>query len=227
MPRCRDRPGGLRTVRPGHPSARGSGCAGRPPHSKRSSHRRNRRAGRATRTWRSLGTGSPSSARPARANVQAKRTIDARGLIVAPGFIDPHTHTLEDLSSNDPKRRANADYLMQGVTTVVTGNDGGGPYEVARTLAKWKAGGIGSNGALLVGYGSVRQAVMGMSDAKADGTRAGLDACPRGQRDARGRARHVDRAVLRSPELRDDGRSDRSGEGGGEIRRHLRYAPAR
>ena len=72
----------------------------------------------------------------ARANVQAKRTIDARGLIVAPGFIDPHTHTLEDLSSDDPKRRANTDYLMQGVTTVITGNDGGGPYNVARTLAK-------------------------------------------------------------------------------------------
>src|SRR6476469_3308744 len=72
----------------------------------------------------------------ARANVTAKRTIDARGLIVAPGFIDPHTH--EDLSSNDPKRRANVNYLMQGVTTVITGNDGGGPYEVARTLGKWR-----------------------------------------------------------------------------------------
>jgi len=104
-----------------------------------------------------------------RANVRAKRTIDARGLIVTPGFIDPHTHTLEDLSSDDPKRRANTDYLMQGVTTVITGNDGGGPYDVARTLAKWKADGIGSNGALLVGYGSVRQAVMGMSDARAQG----------------------------------------------------------
>ena len=105
----------------------------------------------------------------ARANVQAKRTIDARGLIVAPGFIDPHTHTLEDLTSDDRKRRANVDYLMQGVTTVITGNDGGGPYEVGRTLARWKAEGIGSNAALLVGYGSVRQAVVGMSDAKAEG----------------------------------------------------------
>src|SRR5262245_24981298 len=51
----------------------------------------------------------------ARSNITAKRTIDARGLIVAPGFIDPHTHALEDLNSNDPKRRANLDYLMQGV----------------------------------------------------------------------------------------------------------------
>jgi len=105
----------------------------------------------------------------AKSNVTARRTIDARGLIVAPGFIDPHTHALEDLSSNDPKRRANVDYLMQGVTTVITGNDGGGPYEVARTLEKWRADGIGSNGALLVGYGTVRQAVMKMSDVAAAG----------------------------------------------------------
>ena len=105
----------------------------------------------------------------AKSNVTAKRTIDARGLIVAPGFIDPHTHALEDLSSNDPKRRANLDWLMQGVTTVITGNDGGGPFEVARTLEKWRNDGIGSNGALLVGFGTVRQAIMKQSDAKAVG----------------------------------------------------------
>ena len=105
----------------------------------------------------------------ARSNITARRTIDARGLIVAPGFIDPHTHALEDLSSNDPKRRANVNYLMQGVTTVITGNDGGGPFEVARTLEKWRTDGIGSNGALLVGYGTVRQAVMHMSDVAAAG----------------------------------------------------------
>ena len=104
-----------------------------------------------------------------RANMTARRTIDARGLIVAPGFIDPHTHALEDLSSNDPKRRANVNFLMQGVTTVITGNDGGGPFEVARTLEKWRTDGIGSNGALLVGYGSVRGNVMKSTDAKAVG----------------------------------------------------------
>ena len=106
----------------------------------------------------------------ARANVSAQRTIDARGLTVAPGFIDPHTHALEDLSNADPKRRANVNYLMQGVTTVITGNDGGGPFEIARTYARWKETGIGTNGALLVGYGSVRRPVLGMSDAKASPT---------------------------------------------------------
>ena len=92
-----------------------------------------------------------------------RRTIDATGLIVAPGFIDPHTHTAEDLS--DPARRGNVGYLMQGVTTVLTGNDGGGPVDVAQTLALWDSAGIGTNGALFVGHGSVRRSVLGSSDA--------------------------------------------------------------
>src|SRR5438105_898566 len=59
-----------------------------------------------------------------RGRMTGKRTIDARGLVVAPGFIDPHTHTEADLASSDRGRRSNVNYLMQGVTTVVTGNDG-------------------------------------------------------------------------------------------------------
>ena len=65
----------------------------------------------------------------ARSGVRAARTIDAAGLVVAPGFIDPHTHTMGDLSDSSAARRQNLDYLMQGVTTVITGNDGGGPIE--------------------------------------------------------------------------------------------------
>ena len=93
----------------------------------------------------------------------ARRTIDATGLVVAPGFIDPHTHTAEDL--NDAPGRGNVGYLMQGVTTVFTGNDGGGPVDVARTLAGWDSAGIGTNAGLFVGHGSVRRAVLGSSDA--------------------------------------------------------------
>ena len=93
---------------------------------------------------------------------KAKREIDARGLIVAPGFIDPHTHTLQDLS--DPKTARNDNYLMQGVTTVITGNDGNSPLQIRDTLRKWTQQGIGTNTALLIGQGSVRREVMGMSD---------------------------------------------------------------
>jgi N-acyl-D-amino-acid deacylase len=96
------------------------------------------------------------------AHISAARTIDASGLIVAPGFIDPHTHTQSDLSS--PARRTNLGYLMQGVTTVATNNDGSGPVGIAAVLAQWDSTGIGTNALLFVPQGSVRGAVMGMSD---------------------------------------------------------------
>ncbi|MFI5231174.1 MAG: amidohydrolase family protein [Gemmatimonadales bacterium] len=96
------------------------------------------------------------------AGVTAARTIDATGLIVAPGFIDPHTHTQTDLSS--AARRTNLAYLMQGVTTVATNNDGSGPVEIGAVLAQWDSTGIGTNALLFVPQGSVRGTVMGMSD---------------------------------------------------------------
>jgi N-acyl-D-aspartate/D-glutamate deacylase len=95
---------------------------------------------------------------------KAKREIDATGLVVTPGFVDPHTHTASDLS--DPKRSRNDAYLMQGVTTVATGNDGDSPTAIGATLAKWGQQGIGTNVALFIGQGTVRREVMGMSDAK-------------------------------------------------------------
>jgi N-acyl-D-amino-acid deacylase len=93
--------------------------------------------------------------------VTATRTIDAAGLIVAPGFIDPHTHTAGDLSN--AQRKSNLPYLMQGVTTVVTNNDGGGGIDIGKQLDGWKKSGIGTNAAVYIGQGSVRGAVMGMS----------------------------------------------------------------
>lgn len=91
------------------------------------------------------------------------RTIDATGLVIAPGFIDPHTHTAGDLSN--AQRKSNLPYLMQGVTTVVTNNDGSGPLDIGKLLNAWKTNGIGTNAAVYVPQGSVRGAVMGMTDA--------------------------------------------------------------
>jgi N-acyl-D-amino-acid deacylase len=98
----------------------------------------------------------------ATSRITAARTIDATGLIVAPGFIDPHTHTQADLSN--PAKRANLDYIMQGVTTVVTNNDGSGPVGIRALLARWDSTGIGTNAALFVPQGSVRGEVMGTTD---------------------------------------------------------------
>ena len=100
----------------------------------------------------------------ATSRVTAGKTIDAKGLIVAPGFIDPHTHTSGDLSSNNAERRANLAYLMQGVTTVITNNDGGSPLDIGAQLDSWSKNGIGTNAAVYIGQGSVRRAVLGMSD---------------------------------------------------------------
>jgi N-acyl-D-aspartate/D-glutamate deacylase len=101
------------------------------------------------------------------AGIAAARTIDAAGLIVAPGFIDPHTHALEDL--NNEQRKSNVHYLMQGVTTVITGNDGGGPVSVTSTFETWQRQGIGTNAALLVGHGSIRGRVIGQADRQPSG----------------------------------------------------------
>src|SRR6185295_13833668 len=44
--------------------------------------------------------------------ITAKQSIDAKGLVVVPGFIDPHAHVLGDLASTNRDRRVNAAYLM-------------------------------------------------------------------------------------------------------------------
>lgn len=89
----------------------------------------------------------------------AKRTIDASGLIVSPGFIDPHTHAYSELASTD--KNHNENYLFQGVTTVVTGNDGGGSPNVNDAIENLNPNGIGTNIAVFVGHGNVRRQVMG------------------------------------------------------------------
>lgn len=101
------------------------------------------------------------------AHLTATRTIDAKGLIVAPGFIDPHTHSFEGLPNLNEARRKNIGALMQGVTTVVLGADGRGPVDVASVLAESEARGIGTNTYALTGFGTVRSKVMGASSAPA------------------------------------------------------------
>jgi N-acyl-D-amino-acid deacylase len=93
--------------------------------------------------------------------VRAARTIDASHLIVAPGFIDPHTHMTEWLTDADAQRRLVAPFLLQGVTTAVVGNDGGGPIAVANLLDGAQARPVGINFAAFTGFGTVRQAVIG------------------------------------------------------------------
>ncbi|HEV8197985.1 MAG TPA: amidohydrolase family protein, partial [Gemmatimonadales bacterium] len=103
----------------------------------------------------------------AAARLIAKRTIDAAGLLVSPGFIDPHTHSFEGLPDLSLEHRKNIGALMQGVTTVVTGADGRGPLDVARVLTESERLGIGTNTYALAGFGTARARVMGSSSAPA------------------------------------------------------------
>ncbi len=100
------------------------------------------------------------------AEILARETIDVSGLIVAPGFIDPHTHTIDDLSTAETS--SNLNYLTQGVTTVITGNDGRGPIEIFKTLEKFKQVGIGTNAGLLAGHGTIRQNILGKENRAPD-----------------------------------------------------------
>jgi N-acyl-D-amino-acid deacylase len=93
--------------------------------------------------------------------VPATRTIDAHGMIVAPGFIDPHTHMGDALASPDAKRRLIPMFLLQGVTTAFVGNDGGGAIDVGKVLGSARARPVGINYATYTGFGSIRSAVVG------------------------------------------------------------------
>ena len=53
-------------------------------------------------------------------NTVARKTIDASGLIIAPGFIDVHTHIEDD----EIKNPLASNFIYDGVTTVITGNCG-------------------------------------------------------------------------------------------------------
>jgi len=88
----------------------------------------------------------------------AKKDLDVAGLVVAPGFMDVHTHAedIEDLPRGE-------NFLRMGVTTLVLGNCGGSVLNVGEFFRKLEAAGISPNVATLIGHGTVRGRVMGGS----------------------------------------------------------------
>ena len=90
----------------------------------------------------------------------ARLRVRAAGLVVSPGFIDVHSHTVDAIVA--PERRWNEGVVRQGVTTVLGGPDGGyAPDIMKRVVTAITAQGAGTNVALYVGHNGVREAVMG------------------------------------------------------------------
>ena len=86
--------------------------------------------------------------------------IDADDRVLAPGFIDVHTH-VEEILPDAPDAE---NLIADGVTTVVTGNCGASELAVGDWLANLEKNGIALNVATLVGHNSVRSKVMGYAN---------------------------------------------------------------
>ena len=87
---------------------------------------------------------------------QAQQVVEAAGLVVAPGFIDVHTHA-DDLVTTP----AAANFVRMGVTTIVAGNCGSSALDVGASLLALRESPAAINFATLVGHNTVRAAVMG------------------------------------------------------------------
>lgn len=96
-------------------------------------------------------------------NVAAEETVEAGGRMLTPGFIDVHTHVESSASRDGLERLPRADnYILDGVTTIITGNCGGSETDIAAYRSRLE--GLGINVATLVGHNSVRRQVMGLDD---------------------------------------------------------------
>ena len=89
---------------------------------------------------------------------KAKTDIDALGLIIAPGFIDVHTHA--DEIARHPLAE---NFLRMGVTTLVVGNCGGSTTNVGKFFREIEREKVSANVATLIGHNTVREKAMGGS----------------------------------------------------------------
>lgn len=90
------------------------------------------------------------------ANTPARERIDAGGQIVAPGFIDVHTHA-DDLAQKPDA----TNFVRMGVTTIVAGNCGGSALDLGSAFEEIATARPAVNYATLIGHNTVRQSVMG------------------------------------------------------------------
>lgn len=99
-------------------------------------------------------------------HTHARKTLDVKGSIVCPGFIDIHSHADDtygrnNIRSDNPILRAAHNMVMQGVTTLVVNHDGRSPDSIEEQRKQMERGGVGPNVALMVGHNSIRRRAMG------------------------------------------------------------------
>jgi len=90
----------------------------------------------------------------------AWRVIPIGDRIIAPGFIDLHSHAAAGLISSDPLRRSAPNLVTQGITTVAINQDGGGPPSILEQRKTMDRLGGGLNVVQLIGHGQVRRAIL-------------------------------------------------------------------
>ena len=83
--------------------------------------------------------------------------VDAGGLVLAPGFIDTHSHADGGLFEH-PDALA---VVSQGITTVIVGQDGGSPLPLADFFEQVEQAPAAVTVASYVGFGPIRERVMG------------------------------------------------------------------
>jgi len=98
-------------------------------------------------------------------NVTATRVINAKGVIVTPGFIDVHAHIESGIFENPTADN----YIYDGVTTVITGNCGGSADDLQRFFWRLDSMKTSINIASLVGHNTVRRLAMGLDNRLATG----------------------------------------------------------
>ncbi|MGD9627747.1 MAG: amidohydrolase family protein [Pyrinomonadaceae bacterium] len=109
--------------------------------------------------WGSIAIRDGKIARVGRFEAAADQIIDAKGQIVAPGFIDVHAHT-EDIFNNPSAEN----FVRMGVTSLITGNCGGSVIDVGEFLGRFREKPLAVNLATLIAHGSVRREVVGLDN---------------------------------------------------------------
>ena len=92
--------------------------------------------------------------------VIANKTIDAKGLVAAPGFIDVHAHAEGNLTANPEAKN----FLYDGVTSIITGNCGGSRVNIKSYFKEVSQKGVSINVGTLIGHNSIRKSIMGNED---------------------------------------------------------------